>query len=72
MPIYLKDLVADPGLLTRALAGKKSRAELREEAEDRMYEALGREIEERPLGRPLGDRTTRLRRTRRGRRPRAG
>jgi hypothetical protein len=50
MTIFWKDVLADPGLLTRTLAGKKSRAELREEAEDRMYEALGREIEQRPIG----------------------
>ena len=50
MAIYLKDVVANPGILLRAFEGRKSRAQLREEAEDRMYEELGREVERHPIG----------------------
>jgi hypothetical protein len=50
MPIYLSDLERDPGILMRGLEGKKSRAQLREQAEDTYYEALGVEIEKHPLG----------------------
>ena len=48
VPIYLKDVLDNPGLL--AFAGKKSRAQTREEAEDRKYEELGREVERNPIG----------------------
>lgn len=51
MTIYLSDLLADPGVLTRSLPDRKSRAQLAEERDDAMYEALGAEIEARPLGR---------------------
>jgi hypothetical protein len=49
MSIYLRDVLNDPGILLRGMEGKKSRAQLREEAEDEMYEALGRVIEEHPI-----------------------
>lgn len=50
MPIYLSDLDKDPGILLRGLEGKKSRAQLREEAEDAYYEVLGAEVEAHPFG----------------------
>lgn len=50
MAIYLSDVLKDPSILTRALEGKKSRAQLREEAEDAYYEALGELVEKHPIG----------------------
>jgi len=50
MPIYLTDLLEDPGILLRGTKGRKSRAELREKAEDAMYEELSRLVEEHPIG----------------------
>lgn len=48
--IFLKDVIADPGLLTRG-PRKPSRDEVREAAEDALYAAMGAEIEQHPLGR---------------------
>jgi hypothetical protein len=54
MPIYLSDLLLYPNILMRSLPpGHKSRAQLAEEREDAMYEALGRLVEEHPIVSPL-------------------
>jgi hypothetical protein len=50
MPIYLSDLLKDPGILMRSVPSvRKSRALLAEEREGEYYEAIGRAIEEWPI-----------------------